>query len=528
MASPHAKRKNLDIDKKYQMICAVNAGNRKKQDIAAEFGVKQNTLSTILKNKDAIIQAFESSNYSPARKRMRTAAHSDVQDALYEWFKVVRSKNIPVSGPTLMTKANSLASELGLTNFSATNGFIERFKNRHGIVSKVLCGEGAAASETDADNWKNNKLPHLIENVEPRNIFNIDETGLFYKMTPNRTLDVRGQKCFGGKQSKERITVLVGANMDGSEKIKLLVIGKFKNPRCFKNVKSLPVDYEANKRAWMNSQLFIDWVRKLDKVMTKQKRTILLFNDNCPAHPHIEGLKSIKLLFFPPNLTSKLQPCDQGIIYSLKQHYRSRVLHHLLECLDSSTTPQINVLNAIEWIYAAWSCVTPTTIQNCFRKAGFTQAAASADDIDDDDDDVPLSEAYDLPLSVLRDRWKSISEREQLDTDISLDAYINADVEIVATEEKTESDIVKEIKDRKCEHISDSDSSNSDCDAPSDRDPPTESEFVQSIGTCKRYLLSKETVPDDMFDYVCKLEQFAINNQSKKKQAKLTDFFQKK
>ena len=43
---------------------------------------------------------------------------------------------------------------------------------------------------------------------------------------PDKTLRVKREKCTGGKLSKERVTVLVGANMSGSEKRKLLVIGK--------------------------------------------------------------------------------------------------------------------------------------------------------------------------------------------------------------------------------------------------------------------------------------------------------------
>lgn len=49
----------------------------------------------------------------------------------------------------------------------------------------------------------------------------------------------------GGK----KITVLVGANMSGTEKSKLVVIAKYQNPRCFKNVKPLPVQYKLNKKA---------------------------------------------------------------------------------------------------------------------------------------------------------------------------------------------------------------------------------------------------------------------------------------
>ena len=64
-------------------------------------------------------------------------------------------------------------------------------------------------------------------------------------------LSLKGEKCSGGKRSKDRITVLVCSNMSGSEKLPLLVIGKFAKPRCFKIARSIPVQYEANKRAWI-------------------------------------------------------------------------------------------------------------------------------------------------------------------------------------------------------------------------------------------------------------------------------------
>ena len=64
---------------------------------------------------------------------------------------------------------------------------------------------------------------------------------------------ILGERCSVGKKSKERVTVLVGSNASGSQKIPLFMIGKSKNPRPFKNAK-LPFKYAANKRAWMTGK----------------------------------------------------------------------------------------------------------------------------------------------------------------------------------------------------------------------------------------------------------------------------------
>jgi hypothetical protein len=127
-----------------------------------------------------------------------------------------------------------------------------------------------------------------------------------------RTLTFKRDTFRGWKKSKERVTVMVGANMTGTEKLKLLVIEKLKQPRCFKkkNMALLPVTYAYNQKTWMLSTIYESWIFDLDKKIFNNKRKVLLFVDNCPAHPKnlLHELKAIRVVFLPPNMTSKLQP----------------------------------------------------------------------------------------------------------------------------------------------------------------------------------------------------------------------------
>ncbi len=64
-----------------------------------------------------------------------------------------------------------------------------------------------------------------------------DETGLFYRMKPEYTMEKSGSKASGCKKSEERLTFLFCSNADGTEKLLPLVICfKFKKPRCFTNI----------------------------------------------------------------------------------------------------------------------------------------------------------------------------------------------------------------------------------------------------------------------------------------------------
>ena len=106
-------------------------------------------------------------------------------------------------------------------------------------------------------------------------IYNMDKTGLFFKTSGDQSFYVKGEKCGGGKKSKERITVSVCANQLG-EKDKLLVIGKSARPRASSSVDiaKLPVVYKHNRKAWMTTDILTAWVRSLNEKMTREGRFI--------------------------------------------------------------------------------------------------------------------------------------------------------------------------------------------------------------------------------------------------------------
>ena len=368
-AQASAKKNSISLKDKLQIISRIEKGE-KQTDVCQTLSLPKTTVNTIWRKRETFKRQYESSEICGDAKRSRTSSNKDVDAALLEWFKQARSNNVSISGPLLLAKANSLASAMGDTTFKATTGFIDRWKTRHGIGFKKVCGEEEAVSPADTETWLDVTLPELLDKFPPENIFNADETGLFYKLQPDKTLAFKGQKCSGGKKAKDRLTVLVGASMMG-EKLPLVVVGKSKSPRCFKGVRSVPLDYFANTKAWMTGDLFEDIVKKWNRQFSKEKRNILLIIDNCPAHPRHLSFSNITIKFLPPNTTSKLQPCDQGIIQCLKVHYRYQLVQKKLLAIDAGQELKVSVLDAIQWLKIAWDEVTSTTSQNCFHHVGF-------------------------------------------------------------------------------------------------------------------------------------------------------------
>ena len=98
----------------------------------------------------------------------------------------------------------------------------------------------------------------MTEGYKLEDIWNIDETGCFFKALPERGLVEKGKKAKGGKKSKQRLTVAFFINAAGQKIDQPVVIWKSKVPRCFKKLNpSRPFDanYYSNPKSWMTSEV---------------------------------------------------------------------------------------------------------------------------------------------------------------------------------------------------------------------------------------------------------------------------------
>ena len=125
----------------------------------------------------------------------------------------------------------------------------------------------------------------------------------------------------------------------------------------------------------MTSEIFTEWACSLTNKMRNDNRNILIFLDNATSHKAFE-YSNVKFAFFSPNLTSEVQPLDQGIINSFKAYYRGALLKRRLllidECINGTEfTKKIAVLDAVKWAAQSCESVSVNTISNCFVKAGF-------------------------------------------------------------------------------------------------------------------------------------------------------------
>jgi hypothetical protein len=108
----------------------------------------------------------------------------------------------------LKSKSEDLAKKLGHNYFNATNGWLSRWKCRFGTKLKKAHGEDSI----DAEKWKYTKLLNLLQKYSTVDIYNGDETGLFYRATPGGCLSYKHATLYSSKKAMDNVTLSCSSN----------------------------------------------------------------------------------------------------------------------------------------------------------------------------------------------------------------------------------------------------------------------------------------------------------------------------
>ena len=181
-SSPSVKRKRKDftVSETVQVIQYKKENpNASVWAIAEKFDYRKSQIQSILAKRTEMLDEYNA-NKNALAKRVRASQTQNIDEATYEWYQKARIKDIPVTGPMLQEKAKRASEELGDSEFTASNGWLDRFKKRFKISSKVIGGEAGGFREETA-----RVLTEYLERLLPENIFNMDETGQFFRALPD-------------------------------------------------------------------------------------------------------------------------------------------------------------------------------------------------------------------------------------------------------------------------------------------------------------------------------------------------------
>lgn len=395
------KQKRITVEVKKEIIMKHENGVR-VCDIANEYSMAKSTISTIIKNKE-LLKSVDVAKGVTKLQKQRPQILEKVENLLLIWINEKQLAGDSVSAAIICEKAKLLHSDLlskllgtsaETDDFKASRGWFEKFKKRSGIHSVIRHGEAASSNEKEAEAFKV-EFDKIIkeEDYVPQQVFNCDETGLFWKKMPKRTFITQEEKALPGhKPMKDRLTLLFCANASGDCKITPMLVYHSENPRVFKrnNVQKskLPVMWKSNAKAWMTRAIFMEWLTKVFAPSVKKyleennlPLRCLLLMDNAPAHP--PGLEEdldmeydfIKVKFLPPNTTPLLQPMDQQVISNFKKLYTKELFSRCFQVTNDTELTlrdywkdHFNILHCINLIDKAWNDVSTRTLKSAWKK----------------------------------------------------------------------------------------------------------------------------------------------------------------
>ncbi|KAG6933685.1 tigger transposable element derived 1, partial [Chelydra serpentina] len=217
-AQPKKQRSVPTLEEKLDVLDLLKGG-MSVASVARKYGRNESSIRAIKIRETEIRQAVASSAPRTAKvtSQVRDKALVKTEKALNLWLEDMNRKHVPINGTMLQEKALSIyamfkpPTEEGQPSykkeFKASQGWLNSFRNRFNLKNVQTTGEVASANEEAAKAY----LEQLKEIIEergylPEQVFNADETGLFWKKMPTRTYISKSERQAPGfKAAKDRV-----------------------------------------------------------------------------------------------------------------------------------------------------------------------------------------------------------------------------------------------------------------------------------------------------------------------------------
>ncbi|OBA20137.1 DDE-domain-containing protein, partial [Metschnikowia bicuspidata var. bicuspidata NRRL YB-4993] len=319
------------------LMTQIDLANWAMQKYNSASPPSQTTISRILSSKNDILGSKESDFLLVRRRKVSNPL---LRFVLTEWMTQAHWERIPVTTPIIQLAANAIWNKLpakekdgnGVFSHKWCNHFVRKLNvNLVGSPEAVENNLGLPLNKVwglDEKVGLKNYIRGLISrnNYSPKDMFTIDEFLLFYCVPLDQIFDVSSVDKGLSQTSNFSgyiITIMLGCNMDGSEKLNPLVVSKHDtfdlsestistfhaNPSytqlsshslANKVSEAYQITYKYNNNKWITSSTFQDYLLTLDHKLESVSpgRNIIIFLDDSSTHRLMNlEFKHIKLVY---------------------------------------------------------------------------------------------------------------------------------------------------------------------------------------------------------------------------------------
>jgi len=169
---------------------------------------------------------------------------------------------------------------------------------------------------------------------KPRNIGNVDESGLQMINSPGRVIAQKGSKVvhkITTGEKGETVTLVAACTAEGRFFPPTLILkGKNLKPEFQDGLPPGSKVFMNPKSAYINSELFVKWFEEIYLPLKASGRNILILDGHCSHSSSISLLElaekhDVSLLCLPPHTTHALQPLDRSFFKPLKTYFNTEI-----------------------------------------------------------------------------------------------------------------------------------------------------------------------------------------------------------
>ncbi|CAB1119906.1 unnamed protein product [Ectocarpus sp. CCAP 1310/34] len=245
-------------------------GGAKRSMVTALWNVGTSDISKLMNpEKIAELEKVRDMEFNQDALRAPKPVHDEVEEKLRKWIKIARARfNVSNQdwrewfddpGPGLEDRGAD-----GKTNFKAANVWLHGFLKRYSFTHVHLHG-GAGDVDKQKVAEEIERIREQLQEFDVEFIFNMDETGLFFRCFPRGTYVTRGEAAAGVNSKTARgskamkatdlCTVVACCNTTGSLMVPLAVISTSEKTMVFRHVRKPPCPYFAQDSAWLDAAI---------------------------------------------------------------------------------------------------------------------------------------------------------------------------------------------------------------------------------------------------------------------------------
>ncbi|CAB4388719.1 unnamed protein product [Rhizophagus irregularis] len=182
-----AKKRTILTAEQKREICEIKEKRPHTSNVylAQKYNIGKSTVTDILNEKERWLTISEEQRKI---KKFRGPKWPLLENALSLLVDNALNTKQDIDGNIIKIKANFFANKFSIEYFHQSEGWLGGFKKRHGLRQFKKQGEASSAPSAESLEIDRLALQQFLESYNPENIWNGDETGLFWKMEPSRVL----------------------------------------------------------------------------------------------------------------------------------------------------------------------------------------------------------------------------------------------------------------------------------------------------------------------------------------------------